>query len=369
MIQQALQHRRLKRKAHDVMHHARHILHMRGDLFSESERDLGWDALKELQQNLKKRQWDEVDAGCSKVNTIVASMKDTRIKGSLVENVEMLIVAIAVAMGLRAYFLQPFKIPTGSMQPTLNGITAVTMDPDWTDRYPFKPLRFLITGEWHTEIRARASGRLGELMEHRSDPSIVLFNIGGMMHRIPRDILPDHTGRLAAEFDEDRIVQRGEVLWAGRTQRGDHLFVNKVIWNFRKPRRDEVIVFTTDNIPNLEPGTHYIKRLVGMPGESVSIRPPNLLINGQPKTGDFGIDRITAAQGDYAGFQLAGGQGGLLTSSNLAWRMNSNQFFTLGDNTRNSRDSRYWGPVPAENLVGPAFLVYWPITRRWGRIR
>jgi signal peptidase I len=41
----------------------------------------------------------------------------------------------------------------------------------------------------------------------------------------------------------------------------------------------------------------------------------------------------------------------------------------MGDNTRNSRDGRYWGAVPQANLVGPAFMVYWPVSRRWGLIR
>lgn len=360
-----IQQRRLKRKAHDVLHHARHIIHMRGDLFAKEERDAAWEAVSELHQTLKQRKWDAVEEACRTIDVLVGNMKEQRNKGSFVENVEMLIVAIAVAMGLRAYFLQPFKIPTGSMQPTLNGITAVTTDPHWTDNYPVKPLRFIVTGEWYSEVRAKASGRLGDPMEHITDPSVVLFNIGGQMHRIPRDILVNEDGNLIPAFHPDRVVRREDLLWAGRTQRGDHLFVNKVIWNFRKPRRDEVMVFTTDNIPTLEPGTHYIKRLVGMPEERISIRTPNLVINGQAITGALGIDRITAAQNGYAGFQLAGH----LKSPNLEWRMDRDQYFALGDNTNNSRDSRYWGPVPAENLVGPALLVYWPFTSRWGLIR
>ena len=45
------------------------------------------------------------------------------------------------------------------------------------------------------------------------------------------------------------------------------------------------------------------------------------------------------------------------------------EYFALGDNTRNSRDGRYWGPVPQKNLVGPALLVYWPLSKRWGLAR
>ena len=359
------QNRRIKRAARDNMHHARHILHMRGDLFPQAQRDAAWACVEDLQRVIKKRQWDKIDEGLCTLDALITTFKAPRKKGALVENIEMFIVAVAVAMGLRAYFMQPFKIPTGSMQPTLNGITAITTEEHWTDRYPFKPVRFLVTGEWYSEVRAKASGRLGEPMRHITDPSILLFNIGNRMHRIPSDILIDEEGNLDASFHPDRVVRRGEVLWAGRAQRGDHLFVNKVIWNFRKPRRDEVMVFTTDDIPTLEPGTHYIKRLVGLPEERVAIRTPHLVINGQPLHGLFGIDRITASENGYAGFRLAG----RLNSSNLEWLLEDRQYFALGDNTQNSRDSRYWGPVPEENLVGPAFWVYWPFTRRWGFIR
>ena len=339
---------------------------MREDLLTDRERADMHERIRTLRDLVKQKQWADVDAACTALMQQAHAIKGAKTKNGLVENIEMLVVAIAVAMGLRAYFLQPFKIPTGSMQPTLNGITAVTTAPTWSDRFPFKVGRFLLAGEWYTDVRAKASGRLGNPMEHASDPSIVLFQIGGLMHRIPRDVLVgDANGNLQPPFHADRMLDKGELLWAGRTQRGDHLFVNKVIWNFRRPRRDEVMVFTTDGIFSLEPGTHYIKRLVGMPGERVSIRPPNLVVNGRPQIGDFGIDRVTASINGYAGFQMAGH----LDNPKLEWHLDHTQYFVLGDNTRNSRDSRYWGPVPQQNLVGPAVFVYWPISWRWGPIR
>jgi len=155
------------------------------------------------------------------------------------------------------------------------------------------------------------------------------------------------------------------VIWSGVTHRGDHLFVNKVIWNFRRPRRDEIMVFTTDAIATLEPGTHYIKRMCGLPGERLAIHPPHLFINGEPVTGLRGISRVTSADKGYDGYKLAG----LLTAENLEWPLRHDEYFAMGDNTGNSRDSRYWGPVPAKNLVGPAVFVYWPFSKRWGLIR
>lgn len=364
-IHNILKHRRLKRRANECMHLARHTLNMREDVISTAEADAVRDAISKLQSQLKKKDWDSLESSYTTVLERADAIRGKKPKGAFVENIEMLIVAIAVAMGLRAYFLQPFKIPTGSMQPTLNGITAEAIRPDWTDQMPFKLFRFVISGEWYHEEMAKGSGVLGEPIEHPRDPSIYLFRIGGQMHRIPKDILVNEEGELLPSFFPNRMVERGERLWAARTQRGDHLFVNKLIWNFRKPKRDEVMVFTTKDIQTLPPGTHYIKRMVGLPDERVSIRPPNLVINGKPVIGLYGIDRVTSAMDGYSGYQLAG----YMHSPNLEWRLENSQYFALGDNTGNSRDSRYWGPVPAENLVGPAVFVYWPFTKRWGLIR
>ncbi|MFU8780638.1 MAG: signal peptidase I [Kiritimatiellia bacterium] len=366
-IQKIIRQRNLKRKARECLHHAKHHLYMREDLLTAEHVEATRSRIEKLQQCIRNKQWDAVESACEAAIQQTNTIKCSRVKSSLVENIEMLVVAIAVAMGLRAYFLQPFKIPTGSMQPTLNGITAVTTEPAWSDRQPFKIGRFLLRGEWHREVRAKASGELGKpIGEHPRDPSLILFRIAGQIHRIPRDVLVgDSAGNLLPPFHANRNVRQGEILWAGRTQMGDHLFVNKVIWNFRKPQRDEVMVFTTDNIHDLEPGTHYIKRMVGMPGERVSIRPPYLMVNGEPVSGYFGIDRVTAAIKGYDGFHLAGE----MHAPQRVLQLDGKQYFALGDNTRNSRDSRYWGAVPRENLVGPAVFVYWPLTHRWGRIR
>jgi hypothetical protein len=72
----------------------------------------------------------------------------------------------------------------------------------------------------------------------------------------------------------------------------------------------------------------------------------------------------------YAGYQLAGGKGAeYLSSSTDAIKLRADQYLGFGDNTMNSYDSRYWGPVPETSLVGPAWLVYWPISARWGLVK
>ncbi len=266
-------------------------------------------------------------------------------------------------MALRAYFLQPFKIPTGSMQPTLYGITSEQKDaPDILDRMPFNQLRFALTGEWYSERYAKSNGTLSNPENSKKDPSVILFKIGGIQHKIPRDAIS--LERYDLKFKPGDMVKKGDLLWSGIVTRGDHVFVNKIIWNLRKPKRGEIMVFKTTGINGLVQGTHYIKRMCGLPNEQVSIRPPNLVINNkivnEPKT----IARVTSGPG-YDGYQLAGD----LHSRNLAWPLNNNEYFAMGDNTGNSKDSRYWGSVPEKNLVGPAVIVYWPISKRWGFAR
>lgn len=363
-----LKRRRCRKEAKALVHHALHVVNMRGDLLGETVVARIKATTIAVSDALKSRDFASLTERMAALTTCLerATAKHPVRGGVFRENFEVAVVAVAVAMGLRAYFIQPFKIPTGSMQPTLYGITSEEAEtPALLDRFPLKLVKFVVTGDWYSVRRAAASGRLGEAMLSPTDPSVVLFQIGGKRHKIPKDALSDGNGNRNPRFHPSREVRKGEVLWSGIRRSGDHLFVNKVIWNFRKPRRDEVMVFTTDGIPDLVQGTHYIKRMCGMPGEMVSISPPNLVIDNQPMTGLRGIDRVTAAMDDYSGYQLAGE----LDSVHKGWPLGADEYFALGDNTRNSADSRYFGIVPARNLVGPAVLVYWPLSTRWGRIR
>lgn len=298
---------------------------------------------------------------------------------ALAENFEVLVVAVAVAMAFRCYYLQPFKIPTGSMQPTLYGIHVVThSEPTAWDRKPLKFLKWAATGDWYTEVRVAQGGSV-QPVQATIKPGYVSFRVAGKLYHVPSEAVVDR-GRLNAaalrDLRPDGTIRSGGVLWSGTVKAGDHVFVNRVAWNFRRPRRGDVMVFSTTGIPGLPEGTHYIKRMSGLPGEKVAIWPPNLVINGETVAEPESIARIAQrrriapSEPEYAGYRL------ITTNSYITADtptplcalsdkvvLGDDEFYALGDNSSNSRDSRYWGPVPARNLLGPAAFIYWPLTR------
>ncbi len=299
---------------------------------------------------------------------------------ALAENFEVIVVAVCVAMAFRCYFLEPFKIPTGSMQPTLYGIySSDQAAPGLWDRMPLKLAKWLVTGDWYTEVRVVAGGTIHQVPT-TVKPGYVTFEISGKLYHVPTDAVAERPQPFVDKLRSQSRVASGEKLWSGVTHAGDHVFVNRVLWNFRKPRRGEVMVFNTGNIRGLPQGTHYIKRLVGLPGETIGVRPPELLVNGSPVSEPDTIGRIVrkdaaphpeAGYPNYLGYQLIGNvpPQGAPAPSPLRFEgdtvsLGPDAYLGMGDNTGNSYDGRYWGSVPARNLLGPGAFVYWPFTSK-----
>ena len=166
---------------------------------------------------------------------------------------------------------------------------------------------------------------------------------------------------------------------------GDYILVNKFsygvrlpvihtkIIEFNEPKRGDIFVFRYPKDPSL----NYIKRVIGLPGDSIEYYDKVLHINGesipQAYKNSYRIDDIGIAQ--RLTEQLGGIEHEMLhmqpyPARNNKWIVPEGHYFAMGDNRDNSNDSRYWGFVPEENLVGKAFFIFahWGEWQRVGSI-
>lgn len=352
--------RKLRKTAKAMLHHARHTRAMREDVTPAAA--LAALALAEdrLREAVAAGDGDRFDEAAAGLDTACRSVWPPRPFPSLRENVEILVVALGVAMALRCFFIQPFRIPTGSMKPTMLGVEiAEQTAPGWYDRFPISWLGWAVFGGGYVEVRAKQSGYVeGAVPSPDGDSRIV--RVSGVPHSLRKD-MPQR----AAVGD---FISKGQVLASGRVTIGDHVFVDKVRYNFSKPARGDIIVFDTTKIPypNLR-GDFYIKRLAGLPNETISIRPPHLVADGKPVEAPFPFHRLVHDT-NYHGYVLASG-GAKLERLEDSIHLGPDDHLPLGDNTGSSLDGRYFGPVKRSALVGPAFMTYWPVSTRWGRVR
>ena len=118
-------------------------------------------------------------------------------------------------------------------------------------------------------------------------------------------------------------------------QNGEYVLVSRLAYKFDTPQRGDIIVF---GIPT-DQDQDLIKRVVGLPGETVSVRQNMVLINGIP------LEEPYIAQAPlYSG----------------EWTVPHGNLFVLGDNRNDSKDSHQWGMLPTDNIIGKALLIYWP---------
>ena len=144
---------------------------------------------------------------------------------------------------------------------------------------------------------------------------------------------------------------------------GDRVLVNKFIYRFTEPERGDVVVFKSveggrlppeenpieriigffrNDRPDRAPRQDLIKRVVGVPGDEISVRGGRLFVNGEPQREPY-VNKKYPDRSFYASTTVPEGY-----------------VFAMGDNRANSQDSRIFGPVPKENIEGEAFLRFWP---------
>jgi signal peptidase I len=136
---------------------------------------------------------------------------------------------------------------------------------------------------------------------------------------------------------------------------GDRVLVDRISWRFSDPQRTDIVVF---NPPFA--GPVLIKRIIGMPGDEVSLRDGAVYINGEaldePYVRTVGGEAVPSEPFDN----------GLPWSLQKPYTVPADSYFVMGDNRIDSGDSREFGPVRRGQLVGNAFARYWPPGRIGG---
>jgi len=285
------------------------------------------------------------------------------------ENVEVFVVAIVIAAGVRSYFLQPFKIPTGSMQPTLYGIVGVPMDvapPNPIQR----AVEFVWLGRTYFNLTAKADDVVASISEKTYLNFFTFTSIQGQNSSY-QIFMPSRQLRDDFRINEGTTLRKGQPIARGFVDTGDQVFVDKMSYNFCDPARGNVFVFKTTGIRGIQmpPGVesqHYIKRLAGVPGDTLRIASPQLFINGALAT-DWVFQRVMSKLNGYGGYANFP-QSNYLASPGESFTIPDHRYFALGDNSYHSSDSRFWGTVPEMNVAGRGFFVYWPFSKRWGLI-
>jgi len=125
---------------------------------------------------------------------------------------------------------------------------------------------------------------------------------------------------------------------------GDYLIIDELTYRLRPPERGEVIVF---KFP-LDPSNYYIKRIIGLPKETIEIKNGNIIIFNSLHPEGFIL------QEPYLSDKK-------ITSPNLKFNLSENEFFVMGDNRKFSYDSRSWGPLNKDLIIGLVRIRAWPI--------
>lgn len=337
------------------------------------------------------------------------------------DNAEVLWVAAFLALSIRTFFIQPFRIPTCSMFPSFSGmLTQVQSDKKAPPSFITKPFRWVLKGAENYYYKAPCTGAI----------QIPLFNQQDMVKNGSHIRYEIEYGREIGPFWVKHLLPKPYkvyILWVGHEQIrirmpfeftdmealfrkkffpsyesfsdvlqspyldlhytkekgyhintqthaeagkcclhfdilcGDMVFVDRLTYHFRRPHNGEAIVFRTKNIPRLNSDLYYIKRLAGSAGDQLAIKNNQLYCNGKLATGSSAFKNNNQKYGIYPGYRADG-----CFKLGRTTTVSEHHFFALGDNSPFSYDSRFWGEVPEKEVLGKAAFVLHPISWRWG---
>lgn len=387
----------LSRTVRQAVSHCRHfrkLVNAQRDLLSPQAVFAVWSATEEARKAIAST------AGKTTLRQHMAALDKAANKwlkpypnASIRENAEVFLVAAAIALAIHTFFVKPFKIPTGSMQPTLFGITSDDLRNREDVAIPSGLQGFFeswIKGVSYCHKVARADG----MFEAFEPPKLIVpfvyrqrIRVGSEWYTIwsSVDKLPERAG-----LQSGHLYHRGDDIIKLRIRNGDHLFVDRLTYNFRRPRRGEIIVFETRGIrdpttggPAMPQDQFYIKRLLALGSELVSIGDDrHVRINGEPldastphfefvysfnpgqppKDSQYSGHLNGKIAAEYIQYNIAP----LFPDEKATRQIRPNHYLVLGDNTLNSYDGRGWGEFSRTNVIGKHCFVYWPISSRFG---
>ena len=391
------------RVAAELRHNAKKLLNHQRDLMTEEgiaalQNEI--DTLRRVMHSAYNR--EKLDEATEKLQQVGTHRLIPYKSPGIRENIEVALFAVGIAMGIRTFFFQPMGIPTGSMQPTLYGITEARMnqnEPITTGISAY--FNSWLNGISYHHLKSEGYWELIDIEPSRSH--LLLFKRQKLTFEdtktgeiIVKDISPPIGSRgnsvllLANPFTNQLTTEPnpkfinnshlnyqyspGEDVFKVRRESGDHLLVNRFTYNFRKPRRGEIIVFDTQSITNIAKNQFYIKRLVGLPNEKltistnfhVSINDRELNSTVHPFEFIYSFDLIgpitESTDSQYSGHEPK-------PYTNTITNIPPNRYYALGDNTRSSSDSRDWGTLPGKNIFGTPSFIYWPFFEQPSRTR
>src|SRR5438093_2083395 len=287
-----------------LLRHARKYLRYKHDLLSDGDRQQIVAEMQVLRTALRSRDRQNVHSTAETLDKTLHKLTPVTWESHWRENCEVILVAIVIAVGIRSYFLQPFKIPTGSMQPTLNGIIGhpSTEPPPNILR---QIVEFVVLGRNYINVISREDDQIFEIVPKKV---AFFFTFSRLVCERQSFLVYAPPDTLRQDFNvfPGWLCHHGELIARGAIDTGDQVFVDKCSYNFVKPHHGDVFVFRTNGIPAIREDPiagppFYIKRLAGLPGDQLRIDPKDLYVNGKKAEG-CGFEMLRSARPPYRGY-------------------------------------------------------------------
>src|SRR6266404_1130328 len=267
---------RYLKQAKLLLRHTQKYLRYKSDVMPATLHEDIDSGMRRLQAALRQRDRKQIETRAEELDEKLHKLAPVNWESHWRENCEVILVAIVVAVGIRSYFLQPFKIPTGSMQPTLNGIIGhkhfyqneSEIPVDQRRQYEFRDngwylngyvqdagpnivrqlAEFIVLGRNYIDVVSRDNDQVLQVEQKKF---LFFFTFSRIICRHHNYLVyaPWETLRDYWNITPGRSFQKNEVMARGAVDTGDQVFVDKFSYNFVKPHRGDVFVFRTQNIP------------------------------------------------------------------------------------------------------------------------